>query len=185
MRRTLVITNDFPPRAGGIQSYVKGFVDGMDPGSVVVYASSSDGDKAFDAAQPYPVHRYRSGLMIPTPDVARRAVQLAEDYDCRSVWFGAMAPLGALAKTLKKRTAIDWAVAATHGHEVGWAALPGARQSLRKIARSVDVVSYLGEYTRTRLEPIIGGLTRLERLPGESTSIASVRASMHRCCGRS
>jgi phosphatidylinositol alpha-1,6-mannosyltransferase len=74
------------------------------------------------------------------------------------VWFGAAAPLGLLAKSLR----LHRSVASTHGHEVGWAQLPGARQALRRIGRDVDVVTYLGEYTRTRLAPYV---PRLERLP--------------------
>jgi phosphatidylinositol alpha-1,6-mannosyltransferase len=59
------------------------------------------------------------------------------------------------------------AVAITHGHEIGWAALPGARQLLRRIARGNDVVTYLGEYQRIRLDRALHGLTDLERLaPG-------------------
>ena len=43
------------------------------------------------------------------------------------------------------------AVALTHGHEAGWAALPVARGLLRRIGNEVDVVTYLGEYFRVRL----------------------------------
>jgi phosphatidylinositol alpha-1,6-mannosyltransferase len=63
-------------------------------------------------------------------------------------------------------------VALTHGHEVGWAALPAARGLLRRIARGSDVVTYLGEYTRVRLARAINGLTTLERLaPGVDTDM--------------
>jgi phosphatidylinositol alpha-1,6-mannosyltransferase len=71
---------------------------------------------------------------------------------------GAAAPLGLLAKPLD----LARSVASTHGHEVGWAMLPGARQVLRRIGRDVDVVTYLGNYTRRRLAPVV---PRLERLP--------------------
>jgi phosphatidyl-myo-inositol dimannoside synthase len=58
-------------------------------------------------------------------------------------------------------------VSLTHGHEIGWAALPGARQLLRRIARGNDVVTYLGDYQRVRLDRALHGLTQLERLaPG-------------------
>jgi phosphatidylinositol alpha-1,6-mannosyltransferase len=58
-------------------------------------------------------------------------------------------------------------VAQTHGHEVGWAALPGARRLLRRIGDGIDVVTYLGEYTRVRLDRVLHGRTDLHRLaPG-------------------
>ena len=55
MRRALVVTNDFPPRAGGIQAYVHELAIRQPPGSVVVFASTSPGAAEFDAAQPFPV----------------------------------------------------------------------------------------------------------------------------------
>jgi phosphatidyl-myo-inositol dimannoside synthase len=59
-------------------------------------------------------------------------------------------------------------VATTHGHEVGWSMLPGTRGLLRRIAASVDVVTYLGEFTRGHLASALGPFAnRLERLtPG-------------------
>ncbi|HEX6755875.1 MAG TPA: alpha-(1-2)-phosphatidylinositol mannosyltransferase, partial [Mycobacteriales bacterium] len=71
-RRTLVVTNDFPPRAGGIQAYVHTLVGRQPSGSVVVYASRSRGWAEFDAAQPYPVVRHPTGLLVPAPAVLRR-----------------------------------------------------------------------------------------------------------------
>ncbi|MBF5031228.1 glycosyltransferase family 4 protein [Micromonospora sp. ANENR4] len=167
MSRTLLITNDFPPRPGGIQSFVHNLAVRQQPGSVVVYASSWRGAEKFDADQPFEVVRERTRVLLPTPLIARRAARLARAYDCDTVWFGAAAPLGLLAAGLRRRAGIRRAVALTHGHEVGWAALPGARSALRRIGRGVDVTTYLGEYTRARLTRVLDGLTELRRLaPG-------------------
>ncbi|MFI7251677.1 glycosyltransferase family 4 protein [Micromonospora chalcea] len=167
MSRTLLITNDFPPRPGGIQSFVYNLAVRQPPGSVVVYASSWRGAEKFDADQPFEVVRERTRVLLPTPLIARRAARLARAYDCDTVWFGAAAPLGLLAAGLRRRSGIRRAVALTHGHEVGWAALPGARSALRRIGRGMDVTTYLGEYTRTRLARVLDGLTELRRLaPG-------------------
>ncbi|MEU8339256.1 glycosyltransferase family 4 protein [Micromonospora tulbaghiae] len=167
MSRTLLITNDFPPRPGGIQSFVHNLAVRQQPGSVVVYASSWRGAEKFDADQPFEVVRERTRVLLPTPLIARRAARLARAYDCDTVWFGAAAPLGLLAASLRRRAGIRRAVALTHGHEVGWAALPGARSALRRIGRGVDVTTYLGEYTRARLARVLDGLTELRRLaPG-------------------
>ena len=55
--RTLVITNDFPPRVGGIESFVLAMVQRMDPDRVVVHTAHQDGDAEFDAGLPFPVVR--------------------------------------------------------------------------------------------------------------------------------
>jgi phosphatidylinositol alpha-1,6-mannosyltransferase len=162
--RTLVVTNDFPPRPGGIQTFVEQLAVRQPTGSLVVYASDWQGAAAHDATFPFPVVRYRTGLMLPTPDVARQAAAIARAEDCGAVWYGAAAPLGLLTPALRRHSDVTTAVASTHGHEVGWALLPGTRQLLRRVGRSVDVVTYLGEYTRRRLAGAVRG-ARLERLP--------------------
>jgi phosphatidyl-myo-inositol dimannoside synthase len=173
VNRTLVVTNDFPPRPGGIQAFVHSLAVRQPGGSVVVYAPAWKGAAAFDAAQPFPVVRHPGSLMLPVPSVLRRARDLARAEGCTTVWFGAAAPLALLAPALR-RAGVERFVASTHGHEAGWAALPVARQLLRRIGRSVDVLTYLGEYTRARLLPAVGPRARLERLPpGVDTEVYS------------
>jgi phosphatidyl-myo-inositol dimannoside synthase len=165
--RTLLVTNDFPPRPGGIQQFVHNLAVRQPPGSLLVYASTWKGAAKFDADQPFDVVREDTHMLLPTPAVARRAAELARTRDCDTVWFGAAAPLGLLAVGLRRRSGIRRAVALTHGHEAGWAALPGARGLLRRIGDGVDVVTYLGEYFRRRLAPVLGDRTALRQLaPG-------------------
>jgi phosphatidylinositol alpha-1,6-mannosyltransferase len=167
MARTLLITNDFPPRPGGIQQFVHNLAVRQPADSLIVYASTWKGSAAFDAEQPFEVVREPTGMLLPTPGVARRAAELARAHDCDRVWFGAAAPLGLLAEGLRRRTGIERAVGLTHGHEIGWAALPGARTLLRRIADHTDVLTYLGDYQRVRLERALGDRTDLRRLaPG-------------------
>src|SRR4051812_34895363 len=149
-RRTLVVTNDFPPRQGGIQSFVHELAVRQPPGSLVVYASDHPGSARFDAAQPFPVRRHPTGLLLPTPAARSRVVAALREFDCRAVWFGAAAPLGLLAPALREAGA-ERILAMTHGHEAGWASLPGGRLALRRVGASCDVVTYLGEYFRQRL----------------------------------
>jgi phosphatidyl-myo-inositol dimannoside synthase len=162
--RTLVVTNDFPPRAGGIQAFVHSLAVRQPADSIVVYAPSWRGAAVFDAAQPFPVVRHPGSLMLPAPDVLRRAQQIARAHGCDRAWFGAAAPLALLAPRLRA-AGIERFVASTHGHEAGWAVLPGARRLLRRIGRTVDVVTYLGEYTRARLARALGPGARLAQLP--------------------
>ncbi|MCW2893484.1 MAG: glycosyl transferase group 1 [Actinomycetia bacterium] len=150
MRRTLIVTNDFPPRRGGIQSFVHELALRLDPGRLTVYAPRWDGDAAFDAAQPFEVVRHPTSLMIGGPSVRRRAAELARSRQAEVVIFGASAPLGLITPVLRK-AGVRRAIAITHGHEAGWAALPVARQLLRRIGDKTDVMTYLGEYFRVRV----------------------------------
>ena len=155
MRRTLIVTNDFPPRRGGIQSFVHELALRLDPGRLTVYAPRWEGDAAFDAAQPFEVVRHPTSLMIGGPGVRRRAADLARSRQAEVVIFGASAPLGLITPVLRK-AGVKKAIAVTHGHEAGWAALPVARQALRQIGERTDVMTYLGEYFRAR---VAGALT--------------------------
>ncbi|TFV54140.1 glycosyltransferase family 1 protein [Geodermatophilus sp. DF01-2] len=162
--RTLVVTNDFPPRQGGIQTFVAALLARRPPESLVVLASRSPGWETHDAALPYPVVRRPTGMLLPTPATARAAADLARRHGCDSAFFGAAAPLGLLAPALRD-AGVQHLVGATHGHETGWVALPGARRLMRRIASGLDVLTYISDYTRARLAPALGAVTRMAQLP--------------------
>jgi phosphatidyl-myo-inositol dimannoside synthase len=169
--KVLIVSNDFPPRRGGIQSFVHALASRMPAGAVVVYAPAWDGAAEFDRRQQFPVIRHPTSLMLPTPAVDRRAARILREHECDTVLFGAAAPLGLLAPSLR-RAGARRVVAITHGHEAGWAALPGARALLRRIGNQVDVVTYLGEYFRMRLARALSAeaAARMVRLaPGVDT----------------
>lgn len=183
MDKTLIVTNDFPPRPGGIQAFLHNMALRLDPEQVVVYASTwkrgaegAAATAAFDAEQPFTVVRDRTTMLLPTPRVTRRAVELLRTHGCSSVWFGAAAPLGLMAPALR-RAGARRLVATTHGHEAGWAQLPASRQLLRRIGEGTDTITYLGEYTRSRiaaaLTPAAAG--RMVQLPPASTRRPSTR----------
>jgi phosphatidyl-myo-inositol dimannoside synthase len=150
MPKVLLVTNDFPPRPGGIQTFLHGLVGQLPPDDVVVYTSRWRGWEEWDAQQPFRVVREDTSVLLPTTAVRRRAQALLREHGCDVVWFGAAAPLGLLADALR-RAGARRVVATTHGHEAGWAAMPVTRQLLRRIAASADVVTFLGDYTRQRL----------------------------------
>ncbi|MFH5210851.1 glycosyltransferase family 4 protein [Antrihabitans sp. NCIMB 15449] len=166
MARTLLVTNDFPPRPGGIQSYLHALATRLPADDLVVYAPRWRGDShtRFDAEQPFEVVRHPTTLMVPTPLVARRAAKLIASRGCDSVWFGAAAPLAVLSPVLRQAGA-QRIVASTHGHEVGWSMLPAARQTLRVIGDHTDVVTYVSDYTRGRFASAFGARAALEHLP--------------------
>lgn len=170
MSRVLLVTNDFPPRRGGIQSYLGEFVDRVvDVGSheVTVYAPKWKGAQAFDEAAEqagYRVVRHPSTLMLPGPTVDARMRRLIREHDIDTVWFGAAAPLALLAARARHAGATR-VVASTHGHEVGWSMLPVARSVLRRIGEGTDVVTFVSRYTRSRFAPALGPAASLEYLP--------------------
>jgi phosphatidylinositol alpha-1,6-mannosyltransferase len=164
--RTLVVTNDFPPRQGGIQTFVAALLATRPPGQLVVYASDHPGSAEHDAGLPYPVVRAGTSMLLPTPGATRTAVRLAREHGCDSVFFGAAAPLGLMAPALR-RAGVQRLVGATHGHETGWVALPGARQLMQRIAGGLDVLTYISDYTCSRLAPALDSRTQLRQLsPG-------------------
>ncbi|MFG2634703.1 glycosyltransferase family 4 protein [Streptomyces sp. NPDC048362] len=166
MGTTLIVTNDFPPRQGGIETFVHAMATRVPGNDVVVYTSSEPGAAAYDASLPFPVVRDPGRMLLPTPRATRRALEIARHHGCDRAWFGAAAPLAAMAPALR-RGGIRRMVATTHGHEIWWARTPGARQVMRRIGDHVDAVTYLGEYTRRRIAPALGPRAELVRLvPG-------------------
>ena len=171
MSRILFVTNDFPTRRGGIETFVLSLAQNLPPDEVVVYTASMPGDLEYDAGLPFPVYRDPASMLLPTPAVARRVVDVMRRHDCDRVVFGASAPLGLLAPRLR-RAGAQRMVALTHGHEVWWARVPVTRQLLRRIGDSVDVMTYVSEWCRERIAPALSAnaTARMQRLsPGVDT----------------
>ena len=168
--KILLITNDLGPRAGGIESFILGLLKRLPQGSVIVYTSSQPKSESFDKDlfDKYGVIiiRDRSKILLPTPRITRRAVKLMNQFDAKLIWFGAAAPLALMATHLRKNGA-DRIIALTHGHEVWWAKLPIFRQLLSKISKDVDVLTYLGEYTKNAIKKVVSDQSKLIKIaPG-------------------
>ena len=88
MPRVLVLTNDFPPRPGGIQFFVHALAMRLPPESVTVYAPAWEGAAQFDRELPFPVVRHPTSLMLPVPSVARRAERIV-GQKAATRWFSA------------------------------------------------------------------------------------------------
>lgn len=170
MSRVLLVTNDFPPRRGGIQSYLQELVDHLvEAGThtLTVYAPKWKGSDDFDEQARrtgYSVVRHPGTLMLPEPSVTGRMRRLIERDDIDTVWFGAAAPL-ALMAPLARNAGVGRVIASTHGHEVGWSMLPVGRTALRRIGSGTDVVTYISSYTRRRIASAFGPHAALEHLP--------------------
>lgn len=152
--RILVVTNDFPPRVGGIESFVASLCAGLPSDQLVVYTASMPRDSEFDATLDYPVIRDRARCLLPTPRVGRAVQDVVRRYGCDRVVFGAAAPLGLLAPALRE-TGVRRLIGLTHGHEVWWAQLPVSRGLLRRVGDGVDVLTYVTEYCHRRIAPAL------------------------------
>lgn len=157
-RSTLVVTNDFPTRVGGIESFVLALCRGL-AADVVVYTASMPNSDEYDARLPFPVYRDPSRLLLPTPTVARRVSEVMRRHGCDRVIFGASVPLGLLAPALRRAGAARL-IALTHGHEVWWARLPVTRAILRRVGDSVDVMTYVSDWCRRNIEPALSTAAR-------------------------
>jgi phosphatidylinositol alpha-1,6-mannosyltransferase len=168
VRRVLVVTNDFPTRRGGIESFLLALCVGLPPEQVVVYTARMPGGREYDAELPFPVYRDPSSLLLPTRAVGRRVREVLRRHGCDRVVFGASVPLGLLAPGLREAGARR-IVALTHGHEVWWARAPGSRRLLGRVGGSVDVLTYVSRWCRDAIAPALpdAAAQRMRRLsPG-------------------
>ena len=147
----LFVTNDFGPRAGGIETFVIGLIERRPFGQTIVYTSAQAGSEAYDQAWKanfgVTVIRDRAKILLPTPRVARNLSRVIKESNIQVAAFGAAAPLGLLSASMK-RAGVRKTVALTHGHEVWWAKVFPFNWALRKIGTSVDSLTYLGEFTQ-------------------------------------
>ena len=155
---TLFITNDFGPRAGGIETFVHGLIERLPRGSVVVYTSAQSDSEKFDAKWltdfGVEVIRDRSKILLPTPRVIKACQKLVKSRNLTRVAFGAAAPLGIMARAMRSAGA-EKIVALTHGHEVWWAKVPPFSFAIKFMSQSIDAITYLGDYTRGEISKAI------------------------------
>lgn len=189
MSNTLVITNDFPPRPGGIQTFGYELVRRFEPGQVSVLTSSWDGATEFDAAQKFMTVRAKTKTLLPDKRTLAMAREIIIANNVTQVLFGAAAPLGLLAPSLRK-LGVKNIVGMTQGHEAGWAMTPGMKQALRKIGNDVDYLTYISEYTHEKisraLSPsaasnmrrVVPGVNTTEFSPTNLTAGSALRSSI-------
>lgn len=175
LNKVLCITNDFGPRAGGIETFVIGLIERMPFGSVIVYTSSQEESAPFDLqwSEKFGVEviRDRSKILLPTPRVSKAVCALLENRQVTTVFFGAAAPLALLSDALRRKGARK-IVALTHGHEVWWSKVWPFTWMMRRIGNGVDHLTYLGEFTRSNISrsvSIRAGEAMVKIAPGIDT----------------
>lgn len=152
--KTLFITNDFGPRAGGIETFIHGLIERLPSGTVIVYTSGQPDSVAFDDLwlknHGVKVIRDRAKILLPTPRISKKAITLLRDHKIENIVFGAAAPLGLMAKSLRKAGA-QKIVSLTHGHEVWWSKVWPFSSAIRYLGKHLDGITFLGEYTRSEI----------------------------------
>ena len=140
---SLLVTNDFPPKVGGIQSYLWELWRRLPPSDVTVLTTPYAGAAEFDRAQPFRVVRDRDRVLLPTPGLAGRIDTLARDVNAAVIFLDPALPLGALGPRLRAAPY----VAVLHGAEVTVPGrLPGSRALLRRVLDGAAGVLAAGTY---------------------------------------
>lgn len=153
----LLVTNDFPPKVGGIQTYLFELWRRMDPSSYVVLTARSDRDaETFDAAQEregITVVRTAQGFLLPTPSLRRQICELATRHDAGLVVLDPALPVGLVGPKLS----LPYAVV-LHGAEVTVPArLPLTRQALRRVLADASLVVAAGGYPAAEAASLLDG----------------------------
>jgi phosphatidylinositol alpha-1,6-mannosyltransferase len=184
VKRHLLVTNDFPPKVGGIQNYLWELWRRLDPGSyVVLTASSDDGAAAFDAEQaergvhiervPEPI------LFFPTPGALAAVRRCAAEHEVDMVLLDPALPLGLLGPHLD----VPYGVI-LHGAEVTVPGrLPGTRAALGRVLRGAGLVVSAGDYPATEARRAAPGMTApvVEIPPGvNADAITPLKAAERR-----
>ena len=148
----LLVTNDFPPKVGGIQSYLWELWRRLPPHRFAVLTTPYDGDAAFDAAQPFRVERTRQKVLFPTSAVAARVNELVDDKKASLAVLDPALPLGYVGG----RLAVPYAVV-VHGAEISVPGrLPGSRPLLRRVLTGAAHIVAAGDWVATQAEEVAG-----------------------------
>ncbi len=149
----LLVTNDFPPKLGGIQSYLWELWRRLDPGSFSVLTTSFEGAHRFDAAQDFTVRRIASSVMIPSPVLVRAVRRRAAETGADLVVIDPALPLGLIGP----RLGLPYAVV-LHGAEVTVPAhMWGTRRLLAGVLSQASLIVAAGRYAEVQARLVAGG----------------------------
>src|SRR5215218_4252901 len=137
----LLVTNDFPPKIGGIQSLLWEWWRRLPPDRFAVLTSPYAGAAQFDSVQPYRIERTSEPVLLPHPWMVRRIDRLAREFGADLVVIDPAVPLGLVGPYLE----LPYDVV-LHGAEVTVPGrLPGSRQALGNVLRQARHVISAGD----------------------------------------
>ena len=156
--QTLLVTNDFPPRVGGIQRTLWSLCEALPADRLTVVAPTWEGDTAFDAAAGFPIRRLTGRFLWPTPAVARAIEEERSRSGAEVVLFGDAFPLALLGPRLAARGTPY--VVATHGFDYWLSTVPVAHAVMERMtsqASSVVVMCsrFIARRVRTAVPPSV------------------------------
>lgn len=150
--RHLLVTNDFPPKIGGIQSLLWEWWRRLPADQFAVLTSPYKGAREWDAAQPFRVERIRESVLLPHPLMAKRINDLARDFGAEFVVLDPAVPLGIIGPNLD----LPYAVV-LHGAEVTVPGrIPGSQQVLGRVLRRATHCIAAGQYPAREAERAAG-----------------------------
>ena len=156
-----IVTNDFPPRIGGINDYVHQLARRLPTGRVTIFTSSYRGAAEFDRGFMHEVIRLPTEMMLPTPGVRRELHGVLRARRPDLVLFGALWPLGHMGPAIHRKLAIRYG-GFSHGLELTGALVPGV---LSHIGRPASLLTAVSDWARRKLEPAFGWDGRMPLLP--------------------
>jgi len=157
----LLVTNDFPPKIGGIQTLLWELWRRLDPDSFVVLTTPHEGSEAWDAEQPFRIERTREPVLLPHPGLVRRIDLLAEEVDAEVVVLDPALPLGLVGPHLQRPYDL-----LLHGAEVTVPGrLPISNLALRRVLRGARRVIAFGGYPAAEAERAAGRPLPLHTIP--------------------
>ncbi len=157
--RTLFVTNDFPPRIGGAQSYYWGAIRTLDPDEVTVFAPAHVDAAAFDATHPYKVVRASTSVLWPTPGMLRQVRDLARQEGADLIQLGHPLPAGLIGPKLKEAAGLPYIVFLGGAEVTLPGAIPGANNLLRHVLGNASMLLTVSDYTaRAASEQVRGSV---------------------------
>jgi len=146
--RHLLVTNDFPPKVGGIQSLLWEWWRRLPADDVAVFTSPHRDADAFDAAAPFPIERAREPVLLPHPGMSRRIRERAHRHGADLVVLDPALPVGLVGP----RLSMDYDVV-LHGAEVTVPGrLPLTRPLLASVLRGARHIIAAGGYPAAEAE---------------------------------
>ena len=149
---TLLVTNDFPPKVGGIQSYLFELWRRLPPERHAVFTRAQPNAESFDVAFPLRIRRVRAAALLPSPHIASALREYASAVDADFVLFDPALPIGHLASKLGMPYGV-----VLHGSEVTVPArLPLTQTLLRRVLSGADLVIAAGNYPAREARRLAG-----------------------------
>ena len=144
----LLVTNDFPPKIGGIQSYLWELWRRLPPGDATVLTTPHPDAAAFDAETALRIERTTQRVLLPTPGLVRQIDALAEEVGAELVLLDPALPVGHLGPQLARPFGL-----VIHGAEITVPGrVPGGRRALARVLRGAEVVVAAGGYPADEAE---------------------------------